>query len=170
MGMGAIVRLARHSETCSIPWRMSTARVVLSAPYVLEYTYRRSVGPVLGRFLAGLREGRVLGARTAGGRVLVPPSEYDPETSEPVGDLVEAGQTGVVTTWTWVDAPRPRHPLQRPFAWALVKLDGADTPMLHAVDAGSVESMRSGMRVRVRWREPKGGEIADIACFEPEGP
>jgi len=147
---------------------MSTARVVLSAPYVLEYTYRRSVGPVLGRFLAGLRDGHVFGARTAAGRVLVPPSEYDPDTSEPVGELVEVGQAGVVTTWSWVETPRSRHPLQHPFAWALVKLDGADTPMLHAVDAGSMGTMRTGMRVRVRWRKERTGEIADIACFEPE--
>ena len=147
---------------------MSTARVVLSAPYVLEYTYRRSVGPVLGRFLAGLRDGFVLGARTATGRVLVPPSEYDPDTSEPVGELVPVGPAGVVTTWTWVETPRPRHPLQRPFAWALVKLDGADTPMLHAVDARAMGAMHSGMRVRVRWRKDRTGEIADIACFEPE--
>jgi uncharacterized OB-fold protein len=147
---------------------MSTARAVLNAPYVLEYTYRRSVGPVLGRFLAGLRDGVVLGAKTASGRVLVPPSEYDPETSEPVGELVPVASSGAVVSWTWVDAPRPRQPLDRPFAWALVKLDGADTPMLHAVDAGTPAAMRTGMRVKVRWRTERAGEIGDIACFEPE--
>jgi uncharacterized OB-fold protein len=147
---------------------MSTARVALSAPYVLEYTYRRSVGPVLGRFLAGLKDGRILGARTPGGRVLVPPAEYDPETSEPVGDLVEVGQGGVVVTWSWVEKPRPRQPLQKPFAWALIKLDGADTPMLHAVDAGTIGAMRTGMRVRARWKTERAGEIGDIACFEVE--
>lgn len=140
----------------------------LRAPYVLEYTYRRSVGPVLGEFLGGLRDGRVLGARTAGGRVLVPPAEYDPETSEPVTGLVEVAASGVVVTWAWVASPRPKHPLARPFAWALVKLDGADTAMLHAVDAGAVDRMRTGMRVRVRWRAARTGEIGDIECFEPE--
>ena len=147
---------------------MSASRVALSSPYVLEYTYRRSVGPVLGRFLAGLRDGKLLGARTAGGRVLVPPAEYDPDTSQPVGDLVEVGPGGSVTTWTWVETPSPRHPLPHPFAWALVKLDGADAPMLHAVDAGSPGAMRTGMRVKVRWRASREGEIGDIACFEPE--
>jgi uncharacterized protein len=145
---------------------MSAGKVVLSAPYVLEYTYRRSVGPVLGRFLAGLRDGKILGARTAGGRVLVPPSEYDPDTSEPVVDLVDVGTGGTVASWTWVDAPAPRHPLKRPFAWALVKLDGADTPMLHAVDAETPAAMRTGMRVKVRWRAERAGEVGDIACFE----
>src|SRR5215213_1133968 len=61
---------------------------VLSAPYVLEYTYRRSVGPVVGRFFAALQEGKILGGRTASGKVVVPPTEYDPETSDAVTDLV----------------------------------------------------------------------------------
>ena len=34
---------------------------VLRAPHVLEYPYVRSVGPVIGAFLTGLREGRILG-------------------------------------------------------------------------------------------------------------
>jgi uncharacterized OB-fold protein len=147
---------------------MSAARAALTAHYVLEYAYRRSVGPVLGQFFAGLRDARILGARTSAGRVLVPPSEYDPETGEAVGGMVEVGQAGVVTTWSWVTAPRPGQPLARPFAWALVRLDGADTALLHAVDAISPERMKSGMRVVARWREQRTGEMADLACFEPE--
>src|SRR5262245_6889080 len=140
----------------------------LSAPYVLEYTYRRSLGPVLSRFLTSLKEKRIEGVRTKAGKVLVPPAEYDPETGEATGDFVEVGQSGTVTTWAWVGEPRKTQPLTRPFAWALVKLDGADTCMLHAVDAGSVEKMQSGMRVRARWKAERAGAIQDIACFEPE--
>ncbi len=144
---------------------------MLVAPYALEYTYTRSTGAVLGTFFGGLRDGRVIGARTAGGRVLVPPSEYDPDSGEAVAALVEVATEGVVTTWTWVDAPRASDPLARGFAWALVKLDGADTAMLHAVDAGSAERMRTGMRVRARFAAQRRGAITDIACFEPaEGP
>jgi uncharacterized OB-fold protein len=141
----------------------------LSAPYVLEYTYRRSVGPVIGRFLGALRDGRIEGVRTVSGKVLVPPAEYDPETGEAVGEAVEVGQSGVVLTWAWVSSPRSSQPLAKPFAWALVKLDGADTAMLHAVDA-TREEMKTGMRVRARWRleRERVGEIKDIVCFEPE--
>jgi uncharacterized OB-fold protein len=147
----------------------TTASGALSAPYVLEYTYRRSVGPVIGRFLTGLREGRIEGARTAAGRVIVPPTEYDSESGEPIVDFVLVGDAGVVTTWAWVSEPRPGQPLDRPFAWALVKLDGADTAMLHVVDAGDAGRMVTGMRVRVRWSEARAGGIQDIACFVPEG-
>jgi uncharacterized OB-fold protein len=142
---------------------------VLRAPFALEYTYTRSVGPVLGAFFAGLRDGKVLGARTASGRVLVPPSEYDPETSEAVTaeDLVEVASEGVITTWTWVSQPRARQPLDHPFAWALVRLDGADTAILHAVDAPDESALHTGQRVRFRWAAERKGFITDIACFEP---
>jgi uncharacterized OB-fold protein len=140
---------------------------ILSAPLVLEYPFKRTVGPVQSAFLTGLREGLVVGVRTADGRVLCPPVEYDPVTSEELTELIELGETGTVTTWSWEPAPRANQPLDRPFAWALVRMDGADTGLLHAVDAGSPDRMRTGMRVRLRWRDERAGGIGDIACFEP---
>ena len=141
---------------------------VLSAPLTIEYPFRRSVGPVLGAFFTGLREGVVVGVRRADGSVLVPPAEYDPVTAEALVDLVEVGQAGVVTTWSWVTEPRDKHPMDRPFAWALIRLDGADTGMLHTVDAGSMDRMKTGMRVKIRWADERVGHINDIACFVPE--
>ncbi len=123
---------------------------------------------MLGEFFAGLRDARILGARSLAGRVLVPPAEYDPDTGEAVRELVEVGQVGAVTTWCWIDAPRPQHPFARPFAWGLIKLDGADTAMLHVVDAGSADRMKTGMRVVARWRAERKGEMRDLACFDPE--
>jgi uncharacterized OB-fold protein len=72
-----------------------------------------------------------------------------------------------VLTWSWQGKTLAGQPLDHPFGWALVRLDGADTPMLHAVDAGSPDRMRTGMRVRVRWSDRPGNGIRDIACFEP---
>jgi uncharacterized protein len=140
---------------------------VLSAPLVVEFPFTRSLGPVQSAFLTGLRERAVLGVRTADGRVLVPPVEYDPVTAEEIRDLVEVGTTGTVTTWAWNPAPRRGQPLTTPFAWALVRLDGADTALLHALDAPGPDAVRTGMRVRVRWAEERTGAITDIACFEP---
>lgn len=140
---------------------------VLEAPHVLEFPYTRSTGPVLGAFLAGLRSGRVLGVRGADGRVLVPPQEYDPQTASDLDELVQVGTTGTVVTWTWNPVPKPGQPLDRPFAWVLVRLDGADTPMLHALDVASPDLVRTGMRVRIRWAEQREGTVHDIACLEP---
>lgn len=140
----------------------------LTAPHVLEYPYTRSTGAVIGRFFSGLRERRILGVRTPEGRVLVPPQEYDPDTGAELAEMVEVAETGIVTSWTWIAEPRPKHLLQKPFAFALIKLDGADTAILHMVDTQTESAMRTGMRVRVRWANELIGDITDIACFEPE--
>ncbi len=142
-------------------------RDILTSPYVLEYAYKRSTGPVIGAFLTGLRDGRLMGARARNGRVLFPPTEYDPQTGEPTQGLIEVGPGGCVTTWSWVVDPRPAHPLRRPFAWALIRPDGADTAMLHAVDAGAMDRMQTGMRVAPRWSETRVGHVRDL-CFVPE--
>jgi len=135
------------------------------APFVLEYTYKRSLGPVLSRFLTSLREGRIEGVRTRSGRVLAPPSEYDPETGEEVGEFVEVGPGGVLKSWCWVADPLPGHPLSEPFAWGLIQLDGADTALLHAVRADE-SALVTGVRVSPCWRDERVGHITDIACFE----
>ena len=136
--------------------------------YTLELPYRRSVGPVVGAFLTGLRDQQVLGSRTAAGRVIVPPVEYDPETGDPVDDLVELAASGTVTSWAWIDEPLRKHPLDHPFAWVLVQLDGADTSIVHALDVADADAVATGMRVQVRWAEERQGHLTDIACFEPE--
>jgi hypothetical protein len=35
----------------------------LTAPHKLSYTYKRSLGPVLGKFFTALRDRQILGAR-----------------------------------------------------------------------------------------------------------
>ncbi|MQA83920.1 MAG: DNA-binding protein [Streptosporangiales bacterium] len=119
--------------------------------------------------MTALRERRIEGVRGSDGRVYVPPVEYDPATAEPLTEPVEVSAEGTVLSWSWMPEPLPGQPLDRPFAWALIRLDGADTAMLHAVDAGTPERMRSGMRVRARWAAEPVGHIRDIVCFEPAG-
>jgi uncharacterized protein len=139
----------------------------LRAPLEIGFDYTRSLGPTLSQFMTALAGRRILGSRGTDGRVYAPPFEYDPVTLAPPQELVPVGPEGSVTTWSWVPEPLEGQPLSRPFAWALIRLDGADTAMLHAVDAGSAAAMRTGMRVRVRWAEATVGHIRDIACFEP---
>ena len=134
---------------------MAVEDELLTAPYLLSYDYRRSCGPVIGRFLAGLRDQRIEGVRTRAGRVIVPPVEYDPDSGEATGEFVEVSTVGTVMTWAWVAEPRAGHPLQRPFAWALIKL-------------GRMSRMQSGARVKAKFAAERSGHIRDLACFELE--
>jgi uncharacterized OB-fold protein len=139
----------------------------VAASFTLEFPYRRSLGPVVGAFFTGLRDKKVLGTRTRDGRVLCPPLEYDPDSGESVAmGFVEVASSGEVQEWAWVPEPMRKHPLSTPFAWVLVKLDGADTSLLHAMDAPR-GTLAKGMRVQIRWRDERQGHITDIECFEP---
>ena len=159
----------------SSPVQIDPHEPPLSAPLRLSFDYTRSVGPLLSQFFTALRERRVLGVRGSDGRVLVPPAEYDPVTYEPLTEVVPVQSVGTVVSWTWQSAPLEGQPLDRSFAWALIQLDGADTPLLHAVDAGSSDEISTGARVHAHWVDEPVGAITDIAYFalgddaEPEG-
>lgn len=135
------------------------------APFILAYTYKRTTGPVLGRFLGALGEGVILGARTRDGEVVVPASEFDPRTGHATSELVPVGPLGTIETWSLVSEPRPSDPLAEPFAWALVRLDGAATAMLHVVRAGATP-ITTGARVRPVFSEQPEGSVRDLVAFE----
>lgn len=138
--------------------------------HTIEFPYTRTLGPVYSEFLTALRDGRIVGIRSGDGKVLCPPTEWDPATGEALElDFVEVGPGGVIETWAWVTEPTRKHPLDRPFAFALVKLDGADTALFHAVDAGDMEKIKTGMRVVPRWRDERIGHITDLEAFVAEG-
>ena len=135
----------------------------LSAPLTLSFDYTRSVGPTLGAFFTALRNRRITGVRGSDGRVHVPVIEYDPVSYEPLTEIVPVSSVGTVLSWTWQPQPLDGQPLDRPFAWALIKLDGADTALMHAVDG----EVKTGDRVHAHWVAEPVGAITDIAYFLP---
>lgn len=140
-----------------------------TAPLTLAYPYARTVGPTYSRFLTGLRQRRVEGTRTDDGRVFVPPAEYDPRSGRALDEWVPVADEGTVQAWSWQPTPVEGNPLDRPFAWVLVRLDGADTCLLHSLDVTSPGDVHTGMRVRARWAAEPSGAITDLVCFEPVG-
>jgi uncharacterized OB-fold protein len=129
----------------------------------ITFPYTRSLGPVMGAFMTALTEKRILGIRN-GDDVLCPPMEWDPATGAELDhDFVDVGPAGTVEAWTWVPTPSEQHPLDHPFSFAFIRLDGATTPLLHAVDGEVAE----GDRVAPRWKGTRIGHLTDIACFVP---
>ena len=139
---------------------------ILNQAFELGYTYTRSTGPVIGRFLTGLKNRHIVGIRASDGRVVVPPMEYDPVTAAELSEFVEVGQQGEIVSFAWVKEPRAAHPMQLPFAWAMIKLDGADVPMIHCVAAEREGDISTGARVQAVWAEETIGFITDIRCFK----
>lgn len=141
--------------------------LVMESEFNLRFPFQRTLGPTIGAFASALADQTLIGVKVAG-RVITPPLEYDPETGADAGtDFVQVGPRGTVVNWTWVPEPTHLHPLSTPFGFAFVLLDGADTPMFHAVDVASPADLRVGLRVEPRWRETREGRIDDLEAFVP---
>jgi len=139
---------------------------ILNQAFELGFTYTRSTGPVVGRFLTELKRRKIVGIKASDGRVVVPPMEYDPDTAAELSEFVDVGQEGEIVSFAWVKHPRAAHPMDKPFAWAMIKLDGADVPMVHCVVADSESDVATGARVKAVWADETKGFITDIRCFE----
>lgn len=133
-----------------------------------DFTYKHSTGPVIGRFLAGLKEQKkIWGWRSSGQGVVVPPFGYSELDGSTDGEWVEVKPTGTVTAVALVQKPIDHlHPFDKPFAFVLVKLDGADTALAHAV-RDDIDKVKVGSRVEALWAadEERKGTILDIAYF-----
>ena len=142
----------------------------MPAEVTMEFPYKHSTGETIGRFLAGLKEQKTIwGQRVAGLGVVVPPVGYSEADASAGGAWVEVKPTGVVTAVAGVQKPLDGlHPSTAPFAFVLVKLDGADTALAHVVTDGH-ERVRVGSRVEAVWAEERTGTIRDIACFRLVG-
>lgn len=130
--------------------------------HILEFPYTRTTGPVVGDFLTSLRDGKILGSKIDG-KVYCPPLEFHPETYASIEkDMVEVGPSGTLLNWTWVNHPTSKHPIDKPFAFGTILLDGADSPILHGVATDNESDISQGMRVSAVWKSERAGSITDI--------
>jgi len=144
----------------------------MSQRMTVTFPYKHSTGEVTGRFLAGLKEQKkIWGRRIAGQGVVVPPNAYSEIDAKTGGEWVEVADQGTVTAVGVVAQPvKDLHPSTEPFAYVLVKLDGADTALAHLV-LDRIDDIRVGSRVKAVWApdEERKGTIRDIACFQLVG-
>ena len=147
---------------------MSDPKDLLRAPFELAYTYKRSNGPVMSKFFEGLREQKILGTKSSMGKVFAPAAEFDPKTNESLSEMIEVGPGGVIESLSWIKNPQHHHLIKQPFAFALIRLDGADTSMLHMVTDCKESDLSIGTRVQATWSEVHEQRITDIKFFKLE--
>lgn len=133
----------------------------------IEFPYSSSTGKAVGRFLTAFRDDKKIWGLTcpACSRVVVPAQDYCDICAEELSEWVEVGQEGQIVTWTVVREDLDLYPHPAPFAYAQVRLDGADTAMLHTVVAQDYSAMRAGTRVRAVWKDERIGHIRDLDHF-----
>ena len=134
----------------------------------LRYDY--SLGEVAGKFMNGLKEGKILATRCSkSGLTYLPPRSYCERSFEPCDSWVEAGLSGVIEASTIVvrGFEGKRKP---PVAIAFVKLDGIDSAIGNYVDDldyadldAAQKRIAPGTRVQVRFASTREGRITDFS-------
>jgi len=136
----------------------------------LDYFY--DTGIAIGRYLEGLREGKLTGVKCRKcRRIMVPPRSFCEWCFRPVDGFVDLKDTGVVQTFslcyiTW-DMKRSKDP-EIP---AVIAIDGASPKMgiMHLLGEVNPEQVKIEMRVKAVWKKPEEriGSITDIKYFKP---
>jgi len=127
-------------------------------------------GPRLERFFTALKEEKkILGIRCQKcSMVYMPPSDFCARCYQDLTEWVEVKDEGHLLSYTWVFSPFPGQPQEPPYALGLIRLDGADTSMIHLLwlKGGIMSGPRCGVRVKAVWNDIRQGTIRDIRHFE----
>ena len=138
----------------------------------VDARYAWDTGAAVGRFLAGLQEGRILGRECRlCKRVLVPPRMFCERCFRPTDRWVEVEATGTVETFSICHVSWDMQPLDAPELPAVVAIDGSDGGFLHKLAEVAPEDVRIGMEVEAVWKPEadRVGSILDISHFRPAG-
>ena len=133
------------------------------------WKYIHYAGPTRSRFLMELRDNkRIMGTKCPiCNRVYVPARSTCYVCFKPMDEWVEVSNEGTLVTYTVVHQAEPPYPVETPFVYGIIKLDGADTNMAHIIGEVNPKKLRIGMRMQVVFKEERVGSILDIKYFKP---
>ena len=138
--------------------------------HAVDARYEWDAGVAVGRFLDGLREGRLLGRECRScERVLLPPRMFCERCFRSTDRWVEVGSTGTVQTYSICHVAWDMRPLETPELPAVIAIDGSDGGFLHRLAECDPSDVRIGLPVEAVWRDgtERSGSILDIAYFRP---
>ncbi|MGW8249282.1 MAG: Zn-ribbon domain-containing OB-fold protein [Anaerolineales bacterium] len=138
----------------------------------LNGSYAWDTGIAIGSYLAGLKEGVILGAYCATCRkTVVPPRTVCEWCYRPMQQFVPLQDTGIVNTFSLCYVTWDVKRIQEPEIPAVIEIDGASPlhGIMHLLGEVEPKQVHIGMRVRAVWKpaEERQGAITDIRYFKP---
>jgi hypothetical protein len=135
----------------------------------MEVPYHNFAGALASNFFIQLRDkAKITGTKCSKcNKVYVPPKSVCGYCFSNLDSLVEVGTTGTLLTFTEVSYKEPVQPVNPPFVYGVVKLDGADTGMVHFIGEVKLADIKIGMKVQAVFKDKREGNILDIKYFKP---
>ena len=139
-----------------------------------DLPYNYALGKLAVKFFEELKKNKkIFGSKCPKcGKVHMPPRGVCAEcfVQMTLKDMVELPPRGTLEGFTVVNYPftDPTTGGLRPFpyGYAIFKLDGADTYMMHFVDETDPSKLKIGQRVEAVFKEKREGNIGDIPYFK----
>jgi uncharacterized OB-fold protein len=140
--------------------------------YAPALRYAWDTGEAMGRYLAELKEGRLI-ARSCRKceRVMIPPRMFCERCFRSTDDWIYVKDTGTVNTFSLCYVSWDVRRLKQPEIPAVIEIDGASPGMgiLHLIRKVAPRDVHVGMRVNAVWKtaSKRTGRITDIAYWMP---
>lgn len=137
-------------------------------PGELSVSFRYTPGVGNTAFFEALRDrGVFLGSRCEScGVTYLPARVFCERCLRELDPSVECGPEGELLSWTVARVDVDDRPLAGPVTYGLVRVDGADTALLHRL-VGFDSEPSIGMRVRAVSADRRDGSILDLEGFAP---
>ena len=132
-------------------------------------------GIAIGTYLAGLKAGKILGARCNTCRkIVVPPRIVCQWCYRPMDEYVTLKDTGTVNTFSLCYVTWDVKRIKEPEIPAVIEIDGASPlhGIMHLLGEVDPQKVHIGMKVKAVWKPPRErkGAITDIRYFVPVEP
>ena len=152
----------KDKKVCTLPWQPN-----------LQYAWDNGVA--IGRYLAELKKGKIIGKKcNECNRVMIPPRMFCELCFRPSDEWIYVNDTGKVNTFSVcrvnLDASRLK-PGEPPHLPAVIEIDGASKGMgiINLLSEVDPKDIKIGMKVKAVWKDPKDrtGAITDIKYWKP---
>jgi len=141
-----------------------------------DYAWDTGIG--IGKYLAGLKSGTILGSLCAScNKIVVPPRTVCEWCFSPMDEFVPLMDTGTVNTFSLCYVTWDMRRIKDPELPAVIQLDGTSTldnspimgGIMHKLGEVDPQDIFIGMRVQAVWKPPleREGSITDILYFKP---
>jgi len=136
----------------------------------LALPYQYFAGRTGSKFIIALRDDKkILGIKCEKcDKVFVPPRHTCERCMSDISkNWVELPGTGEVVNFTVVRTDDKHHPRKAPYVLAMIKLDGADSPLVHILEGITPENAAVGMKVKPVFAKERNDTILEIDHFAP---
>ena len=135
----------------------------------IKVPYKHTAGAYVEKFITEIgKNNKIMGVKCPKcGKVYVPPKMVCFECFEKMEEWVEVGNEGVLKGFTVVTHSTPVMPLDPPYAYGIISLDGSNTDFVHLINESDPKKLKPGMRLKAVFKDKPRKRILDIEYFQP---